>query len=534
MPQGSRAAPPSKRRTISDAAKQQPPLLTHHLHHSHSHSHSHRGHGVVQLPRAMVSRAAAIPPPINPNYYSYVGVSRGVYYVKDKDKDKPGTPSTPAAQPSSSPEPKPGTSTLLSKLSDDEPLHSHPFLKEPCDGDGTSPSHRDDDAISYLSYIDPPETVETTTTTVSLTPFPISSPPSTSASTASGFTSTSTTPRSDTDEPPLLVYVDNNFDSSPDGEEFARSVSPMRYARPGSDGTVGSSGESAEESDYFSDVDDPYKYNKRRSRRRGRTRTMVPVGGGDDDAGARASGSVRPKSVERYIPHQYQPQRFHSVTGLVPVAMLTVDRGADEPLSPASVTSLSPMRYAKRSSVEVLDDDSPISPVSPRKGKPKRKRKEQPWSYQFDYQAAKASSPFTFVNGDEKGKGKEKEKEKDRDKEREKEREREKGKEVEKAKSKGKSSRLSEPVKRRLSIDVLDISLLRPRAQASANDRELGRRPRFWDDSVTIDIAPTATVSEPTSPPPPPPPLPPAPSSSSSLPPVSPPTRTRTFKVRNP
>ena len=520
MPQGSRAAPPPKRRTISDAAKQQP---MHHLHHSHSHSHSHRGHGVVQLPRAMVSRAAAIPPPVNPNYYSYVGVSRGVYYVKDKDKDKdkPGTPSTPAAQPSS-----PQPSTLLNKLSDDEPLHSHPFLNELCD---VSPSHRDDDTISYLSYIDPPETVETTTTTVSLTPFPISSPPSTS-----GFTSTSTTPGSDTDDPPLLVYVDNNFDSSPDGEEFARSVSPMRYARPGSDGTVGSSGESAEESDYFSDVDDPYKYNKRRSRRRGRTRTMVPVGagsggpsgsgGGDANAGARASGSARPKSVERYTPHphphHYQPQRFHSLTGLAPVATLSVDRGADEPLSPASVTSLSPMRYAKRSSVEVLDDDSPISPVSPRKGKSKRKRKEQPWSYQFDYQAAKASSPFTFVNGDDKGKGKEKE----RDHEREKEKEREK------AKNKGKSSRLREPVKRRLSIDVLDISLLRPRAQASANDRELGRRPRFWDDSMTatIDIAPTVTVSEPTSPPPPP--LPSAPSSSTSLPPI----RTRTFKVRNP
>jgi hypothetical protein len=60
-------------------------------------------------------------------------------------------------------------------------------------------------------------------------------------------------------------------------------------------------------------------------------------------------------------------------------ALVVSDRKPEEeqPLSPMSIASLSPMRYAKRSSAESLIDDSPIMPVSPWEGNGKGKTKKR-------------------------------------------------------------------------------------------------------------------------------------------------------------
>ncbi|KAF8623964.1 hypothetical protein AX15_006120 [Amanita polypyramis BW_CC] len=534
-----------------------------------------RGPGVIQLPRDMVSRAAAIPPPLNSNCYNYVSASRGVLYVSDRDRKGKGkererdetsivgvtahtvsssvsilsTATAASAATSSSFSQRTfsdyssstsisgdtrlghGTNvSLFNGFSDEEPLHSHPLSRElhgsdstGDDGSGkqgdredTEEQHvegskpYDDDAISCLSYIDPPEVTAAHLEDVSpgqstgpYTPtqsFQLSSslhvilPGLDSASGSAGA--------DNAEEKPLIVYVDDNFASSPEGEELTRSVSPMRFGRLGSDGSIGASGESAEESDFFSDLDDPYKYNKRRSRWRGRTRTRVPVdtstypgeGKAKTSQRVRPSGSLgsmrelmkvgkrkgegvkknvqRPKSVGRY-----EPQRYHPLP-VLPVRHERIGAGMDDPdatyTSPVSSSfgrSLSPIRYAKRSSAEVdfFDDGSSISPVSPvvRKsggggggggpGHRAKKTREQPWSYQFDYHAAKASSPFAFemARGEIGG---------ERERERRKERE-EKMKNKNKRNGGGIASLVSEPAKKRVSIDVLDVSLLRSRGQ---------------------------------------------------------------------
>lgn len=505
----------------------------------------------------------------------------------------------------------------------------------------------DDDGISCLSYIDSPDSIIGV------------HPDLGSLSFGDDDMALSDGGRED----PLLVYIDDNFDSSEEDEKFAKSVSPMRYARPGSDGTVDSADDGGSDlsSDFFSDVDDPFKYNKGRSKRRGRTRTTVPVGlggasgssnetagvgaggsqshkGAKEKLGIRMTGSLgsmrdliegkaakekrkkeaadadagaiaaRTKSAERdrALLQIYQesplppaPPRLMWFThtqmnnskvslneGLVGAeegAVATIGGGGgDKLISPVSLSSsqggrsLSPMRYAKRMSVDLLDDSSSLgSPISPigvgglltgknaKSASGKKKKRSQPWSYQFDYQAAKASSPFTFGMGGEKAAADVEEKELSK-KEEEKKKRAEESKKREKAKSlRGFRPKEGSESRKKLSIDVLDISLLRRSSQpallepgdpGAGGDDVFGlgsgsgggsggsqQTFRTWDDSpassatgssFTVIAAPG--TNNPVVITPPAHSSPPSIATTTSPPGASTMGRTRTFKVRNP
>ncbi|KAM6492102.1 hypothetical protein JOM56_011826 [Amanita muscaria] len=610
---------------------------------------SKRHQGGVQLSRQLVSRAAAVPAPLNPNY-NCVGVAKGgVYYVRDNDypyhqgrQDEKGKgPETSMMTTTKRtfpvrPLPKPAVQPLSSDKQPAEEDVAGIYADAEDGGKPTIDNDNDDDGISCLSYIDSPDSIIGV------------HPDLGSLSFGDDDMALSDGGRED----PLLVYIDDNFDSSEEDEEFAKSVSPMRYARPGSDGTVdsGDDGGSDLSSDFFSDVDDPFKYNKGRSKRRGRTRTTVPVGrasgssnetagvgaggsqshkGAKEKLGIRMTGSLgsmrdlieskaakekrkkeaadtdagaiaaRTKSAERdrALPQGYghaqesplppPPPRLMWFThtrlnnskvslneGLVGAEEGAVTSigggGGDKMISPVSLSSsqggrsLSPMRYAKRMSVELLDDSSSLgSPISPigvgglLKGKSAKsaggkKKRSQPWSYQFDYQAAKASSPFTFGMGGEKAADvEEKEEEKKKAEE---------SKKREKAKSlRGFKTKEGSESRKKLSIDVLDISLLRRSSQpallgpgdpGAGGDDVFGlgsgggsggsgqQTFRTWDDSpgssatgssFTVIAAP-GTNNPVVITPPSPPPI----ATTTSPPGASTVGRTRTFKVRNP